>query len=163
MDFSQEQEGDQEIDSFVAEEPQLDTKRFPDIEPIPSSESDREPEPEAPVKHKKSKYNVSPAVIERNRKLAAENKRRRAENKKKLEEYEKLVKLKGVSSEDVERVLNEKLTQLEERLASRRAVAVPPKLESIPEAVYTSDTERRFSNRFKREPTSPSGYARFRS
>lgn len=108
-------------------------------------------------------YTVSEKVIERNRKQSQRNMERRKEEKRKLAEYEKLLQERSLTRDEADRLLNEKLEKFEERIASKVRVQIP-KIEPIAEEPqgYTSDSQRRFSSRFKMQPTSPSGYDRFK-
>ena len=173
----------------MSDEPSMDDDFLGDFvepEPEPEHESEPEPEPETDLKmpviipidekpaprymrtyqrpRKTDKpYKVSEKVIERNRRTAKKNSERRAEDKRKLEEYEKLMQAKSLTRDEADQLLNEKLVALEERITSKVKVSVP-KIAPIPEEPqgYTSDSQRRFSSRFKVQPASPIGYDRFR-
>lgn len=159
-------------DDFAGEpEPEQDSEPEADPEPevkmpviIPIDEKPKYVRTYTRSRKTNQSYKVSEKVLKRNKDIAQKNRERRAEEKRKLAEYEKLVQTKSLTRDEADRLLNEKFIALEERITSKVKAIEIPKIAPIPEEPqgYTSDTQRRFSTRFKQQPTSPMGYDRFR-
>ena len=125
------------------------------------------------------KYTVSAKVIERNIKNNETIKHRRLTEKQKLAQYDAM-KERADKMQSIDELITGKMSGLEEKIAElvtrsqrdqkereiARALPPLPPLEIIHEEPepqgYHSDSQRRFSDRFKKKPcTSPKNWTRF--